>query len=96
MRTGWVAAATVILSLPLFASYRLKHVLFTTGYLLVVVYTLGLIAVPVVPVLLMVEIALIVVYLRRGATRGLLRMHVAAAAVATLGYAYFLCIRSDG
>jgi hypothetical protein len=84
------------MSLPLFASYPIKHVLFSQGYFFVVVYTWGLIAVLAVPVLLAAEVVMVVVALRGNAGPGVVRLHAGACCVATAAEVVFLYVRSYG
>ena len=94
MTARWLAALTIIMSVPLFASYQIKHVLFSPGYLFVTLYTWGLIAVLLVPVLLVIEIIFVVVALRRNASSRVVGLHAVAIAVAVSAEALFLFVRS--
>ena len=82
------------MSIPLLASYPLKHTMFRPGYGFVALYTWGLIAVLVLPVLLLGEVGVVLIALRRHADRISIRTHAIAAIVAILAEAMFLYVRS--
>jgi hypothetical protein len=94
MRHRWLAVATVFMSVPLLASYQIKHWPFGPGYGFVALYVWGLIAVPVLPVLLLSELALILITLRRHADRIAVRTHTFAAILGVSAEAVFLYVRS--
>jgi hypothetical protein len=94
MRLRWLAMATIFMSIPLFASYPIKHTMFPAGYGFVAMYTWGLIAVLVLPVLLLGEIGVVLIVLRRHADRISIRTHAFAAIVAILAETIFLYVRS--
>jgi hypothetical protein len=84
----------MFMSIPLFASYPIKHTLFPPGYAFVAMFTWGLIAVPIVPVLLGCELFLILIACRRHAALAQFRIHEFAAIIAILAEAVFLYVRS--
>ena len=94
MRFRWLAFATLFMSIPLFASYPIKHVLFAPGYGFVAMYTWGLVAVPTLPALLLAEIVLILVYRSRHVNPASLRIHALAAIVGVVAEAVFLLVRT--
>jgi len=93
MRPRWLAVATIVMSIPLFASYPIKHTLFP-GYAFVAMFTWGLIAVLAVPILLGCEFLIIVIAFRRHADRAQIRIHEFAAIIAILAEGVFLYVRS--
>ena len=93
MRLRWLAVATIVMSIPLFASYPIKHTLFP-GYAFVATFTWGLIAVPAVSILLSCEFLIILIALRRHTDRAQMRIHEFAAIIAILAEGVFLFVRS--
>ncbi len=85
-----LAVLTVAMSIPLFFTYAIKHTLFPQGYLFVFMYSAGLISVIVVPVLLVIEGALLFVFWQ---SRNIARWHAVALAVAVLAETVFLIAR---
>jgi len=54
-----LAIITVIMSIPLFLSYNIKHVLFPEGLPFVFLFSWGLVSVFLVPILLLIEIVVL-------------------------------------
>jgi hypothetical protein len=94
MRFRWLAFATMFMSIPLFASYPIKHTMFPLGYVFVAAFTWGLVAVPTLPVLLNCELLLILIALRRHTPLARFRIHQLAVIIAILSEAVFLYVRS--
>lgn len=54
-----LAIITIIMSIPLFLSYNIKHVVFPEGLPFVILFSWGLVSVFLVPILLLVEIGVL-------------------------------------
>lgn len=54
-----IAIITMIMSIPLFLSYNIKHVVFPEGLTFVFFFSWGLVSVPTVPILLLIELVVL-------------------------------------
>ena len=85
-----IAILTILASLPLFFTYQIKHAMFPAGYFFVFMFTAGLVSVIAVPVLLVVELALLMMFRH---VPNVLRWHIAAVLTALSAEIFFLVLR---
>ncbi len=85
-----LSAVTILLCIPLFLTYPIKHTLFRPGYLFVTLYSAGLLSVLMVPVLLVVELVFLMLSFRQGGRVGDKRWHFVGVVTALSAEVVFL------